>query len=115
MMGQNKDRKVVMFEVIQSNGQSFQFGENFYWEYFSEEMASAPTSIAEDRRIVIVYKLDNNDERIDVTTFFCPIRIDNIVDGQSLMPAHWYMQFGARCERCGHVQLPKRRHDDPTR
>lgn len=92
-----------MFEVIQADGQHLRFDDSHYWEYFSEESASAPDMIKEDRTVLRVYRLNADDERELVTTIFKPLRVDSVTEHTALNPMFRPL-LGTKCNRCGNIE-----------
>ena len=86
-----------MFEVIQSDGQIKRYGDEFSWEYHAELTDSG---VIEDRSIVRIVRSDDDSL---VTTFFRPIRVDEVDENTCLHP-EYKTRIGTKCHRCGHVE-----------
>lgn len=94
-----------MFEIVQADGQKFRFSDEYDWEFFTEESRGAPDGVKEDKTVVRVFRDDEaNAERMLVTTFFRPLRVDSVAENTSLNP-FFRVRIGTKCVRCGYVEL----------
>lgn len=92
----------MTFEIIQSNGEKLRFGDEYFWEYHTEECSSSPDSIKEDRTIVRVFR--NQNDFVDlITTIFRPIRVDSVADDTTLQ-SMFRLRVQNKCPKCNWIE-----------